>query len=155
MSAKFRSRLWALRHLKLAGMSPDDLKIVYLSAILPVLDFASPTYHPLLTTTQSLQLEALQKRASKVIFGAKSSYQQIIASGCLQLLEDRRKQLCINFAKKAAADPRFADRWFPTKRATPYNTRYPEVYQIEKPWTERMKKNPVTYMRKELNMILK
>ena len=153
MAAKFRSRLWALRHLKNAGMNEDDLKKIYQTVILPVIDFACPTYHPLLTRTQSEQIEALQKRASKIIFGYNASYKEVISSGRLQLLEERRKTLCINFAKKASADERFATKWFPQKPVSVHNTRNPETYLVSRPRTERMKKNPVTYMRTELNRL--
>ena len=153
MAAKFRSRLWALRHLKNAGMEVEDLKKIYISVVLPVLDFACPTYHPLLSQTQADLLESLQKRASKIIFGFGSSYRDLIARGKLQLLEERRKNLCLNFAKKASTDSRFADKWFPRRPETIHNTRNPEVYIVDRPRTERMKKNPVMYMRQALNKL--
>ena len=152
ISSKFRSRLWALRHLKRSGMPEVDLLKIYETMIRPVLDFASPTYHPLLSISQTKQLEALQKRAAKIIFGFGMSYGDVISTGKMELLENRRSRLCLSFAQKAAANPRFAS-WFPKKKQTDYSTRNPELYQIDKHRTERMKRNPVTYMRYELNRI--
>ena len=149
--SKFRSRLWALRHLQRAGMGEDDLKKIYQVVIRPVLDFASPTYHPLLSKTQTVQLEALQKRASKIIFGVHSSYSNIIESGKLELLAERRRGLCLNFAHKAARNTNFGPRWFPERPISRYNTRRPDIYQENRAKTERMKKNPLSYMRHELN----
>ena len=56
MCSKFRSRLWALRHLKRAGMAEADLLKIYETVIRLVLDFVCATYHPLLSKTQSLQI---------------------------------------------------------------------------------------------------
>ena len=130
----------------------EDLKRIYLSTLRPVLDYASPTYHPLLTGQQSAQLEALQKRASKIIFGFERSYEDVISSGDQELLQTRRENLCLNFARKAASNPAFA-HWFPERGETGHNTRHPEKYIVEKYRTERMKKNPVTFMRTALNRI--
>ena len=82
----------------------------------PVLDFASPTYHALLSKSQTIQLEALQKRAAKIIFGVGSSYSDIVKEGKMVLLEERRKDLCLKFARKAAASSRFGKEWFPEKQ---------------------------------------
>ena len=49
---KFRQRLWSLRHLKRAGMSTADLIFIYLTILRPVLDFAAPAYHSMLTKEQ-------------------------------------------------------------------------------------------------------
>ena len=150
ISAKFRKRLWALRHLSNSGMSKDDLKKIYISTLRPVLDFVSPTYHPLLTQQQSAQLEALQKRAAKIIYGFERSYDDVITSGDLELLQTRRANLCLNFARKAASNESFS-HWFPTRNSSGHHTRRPEKYLVEKHRTERMKKNPVCYMRRVLN----
>ena len=63
---KFPSRLWSLGQLKKSGMCPADLLII----LRPVLDFAA--YHPLLTSSQTIVLENLQKRALKIVYGHQS-----------------------------------------------------------------------------------
>ena len=67
-------------------------------------------------------IEQIQKRASKVIFGWNSSYDELIASGKLVSLEDRREKLTTNFAKKAAQDERFK-HWFPIREYHGLNLR--------------------------------
>ena len=114
---------------------------------------ACPTYHSLLTVTQSSQLEALQKRTCKIIFGIDVSYQSLIDSGKIEALDARRKRLCLSFAKKAASNELFAEKWFPKKNRNNYNTRRQETYKLEKTRTERMRKNPVNYMIHELNKL--
>ena len=133
---KFRSRLWALRHLKRAGMPQTDLLKIYQTVLLPVLDFACPTYHSLLSLTQSNQLEALQKHAVKIIFGFDMSYNDIISEGKIQLLKTRRNTLCVKFAQKAAANPAFGSKWFPRRPCLPYETRKQDIYQESTPRTE-------------------
>ena len=144
-----------MRNLKRAGMTRADLKRVYETILRPVLDFASATYHPLLNVNLTAELEALQKRAAKIIYGVHRSYSDVIESGDLELLETRRHRLCINFAKKSAANPKFATRWFPLKAQSTYNTRRPDLYIEEKPKTERFKHNLVTFMRSQLNTLNK
>ena len=110
-----------------------------------MLDFVSPTYHPLLTQQQSAQLEALQKRAVKIIYGFERSYDDVITSGDLELLQTRRANLCLNFGRKAASNESFS-HWFPTRNISGHHTRLPEKYLVEKHRTERMKKKPVCYI---------
>ena len=59
MINKFHSRMWVLYHLRNAGVPPNDMLELYKSLIRPVLDFAVPAYHLLLTNSQSNQLEKL------------------------------------------------------------------------------------------------
>ena len=46
------------------------------------------------------ELEMIQKRACKLIFGWESDYDELIANEKIQSLEERRKTLTLNFAKK-------------------------------------------------------
>ena len=151
IEAKFRSRLWALRHLKRSGLKEQDLLHIYLAVLRPILDFASPTYHSLLTKQQTVSLEALQKRAARIIFGTGESYSDILSSGKMQSLEQRRLSLCLAFAQKAANSVKFGQEWFPRKKRSVYNTRCTDIYIEEKARTERMRRNPLSFMRRELN----
>ena len=53
---KFRRRVWILRHLKKADIPESDLIKLYLSLVLPVLDYTCVVYHSMLTITQSCLL---------------------------------------------------------------------------------------------------
>ena len=151
MLAKFRARLWSLRHLKRAGMSSADLLLVFVTVLRPVLDFAAPVYHPLLTVCQTKDIELLQKKAMKIIYGPEISYQESLAVSNLTSLEERREVLTQNFAVAAEKNPRYTDGWFPKKPTQPYQIRRPRPYLETKSKTERMRKNPLNYMRKVLN----
>ena len=53
MLCKANKKLWMLRHVKKAGMSQADLLKIFETVIRPTLEFAVPTYHPMLTEEMS------------------------------------------------------------------------------------------------------
>ena len=150
LTEKFRSRLWSLRHLKRSGMSSNDLLFIYTSVLRPVLDFACPTYHSLLTSTQADCLETLQRKALKIVYSG-LSYKEALAVSHLETLYDRRTELTKRFAEKTLQNPRYSDGWFPQKPKKHYSTRENRPLLEVLPRTERMKKDPITYMRRLLN----
>ena len=137
---KFRARLWSLRHLKRSGMSASDLLITYISVLRPVLDFAAPAYHSLLSANQTKRLESLQKRALKIVFGVDTSYAEALALSNITSLENRRLDLTRKFAVTTQLNPRFSDGWFPQKPNKHYLTRSNRPFLEDKVRTERMKK---------------
>ena len=116
----------------------------------PTLEYAVPTYHPMLSAELSDRIESIQKRASKMIFGWGSSYDQIIDSGKMVSLADRREELTKKFAVKTSKNNRFA-HWFKRKDYGDLNLRVKKPFEENFARTERMKKSPVFYMRKLLN----
>ena len=63
MISKFYSRIWVLWHQKWSRVPPVDIHLLYNSLVRPVLDFAVPVYHSLLTKDQAESLERLQVQA--------------------------------------------------------------------------------------------
>ena len=135
-------------------MASSDLLYVYLTVLRPVLDFAVPTYHSLLTVTQSNSLETLQKKAFKIIYGSDLSYAEELAVANMQPLSERRQKLVENFAVRTQKNPRYSDGWFPKKTNKHYSTRSNRPYLEVQTRTERMKRNPITYMRRVLNDLI-
>ena len=107
MLKKAKKRLWTLRHIKRAGLGEEDLLRAFNSVIRPTLEYAAPTYHSMLTQEMRDQIEWVQKRASKLIFGWGSNYDEVIASGKMSTLEERREELTKRFAYKTSKNPRF------------------------------------------------
>ena len=142
-----------MRKLRKAGMNGGDLLTVFKTMIRSVADFASPTYHSLLTRTQSNLLESLQRRALKIIYGHETSYKDCLAIAGIQTLQERREGLVKKFAVKTSKNHRFSDGWFPEKPITQHNTRQSQKYLELRPRTERMKRNPIYHMRRVLNSI--
>jgi len=67
--SKAAKRLHFLKLLKRAAMSNDDLLYYYTTVIRPVTEYACVVWHTSLTKGQTLQLESIQKRALKIIYG--------------------------------------------------------------------------------------
>jgi len=66
--SKAVSRLHLLKQLKRAGLSSYHLLHFYTTVIRPVLEHASPLWHPTLTKSQTERLKAVQRRAIIIIF---------------------------------------------------------------------------------------
>ena len=122
------------------------------SIIRPTLEFAAPTFHPMLTGELRDKLESVQKRASKLVFGWGSSYDEIISNGKMKTLDSRREELTANFARKAVKSERFGS-WFKEKIYDGINLRDStrKKYEEKHARTERLRRSPVYYMTRILN----
>ena len=148
---KFRRRLWLLRHLKRSGVSDGDLLFFYKTIIRPVLDFTSVIYHPMLTLSQTNDLESLQRRAMKIIYGYDADYGSILDNKPIDSLTERREEMFKKYAVKCSKNARVKDKWLPLKQAGPYNTRHQAKYIEETCKTERLKNSPIYQIRRRMN----
>ena len=88
----------------------------------------------------------------KIILGPKyQSYKKALDVLDLETLDERRKNLCLKFAQKCAANEK-------TKHMFPLNikvhtmeTRKGEKFQVQKANTDRLKKCAIIYMQNLLN----
>lgn len=142
----FNKRMWALRHLKRAGFDSEDLLGVYETMLRPVIDFTSVVYDSLLTGAEANDLKKLQRRVLRLIFG------QHIPAG-YETLRGRRASLFDKFVEKSVKSPVFGPRWFERKSLNRYGTRHEEQYEIRRPRTERMRRNPMECMRRRVNVL--
>lgn len=153
MCNKFRSKLWSLRKLKRNGMAQSDLIFIYKSVLRPILEFCCVTYGPMLTAELSSQIERLQLRVMKVIYGMRVSYRTVLEMTSLETLQQRRNTRLRNFAIKTSRNPRFAERWFPKNPPPVHHTRNPKIYLEEKATTDRLYNSPLYTMRRLLNAL--
>ena len=155
MKMKFRGRLWLLRHLQKADVPTEDLVKMYKCFLLSILDYASVVYHPLLSGDQANQIEGLQRSALKIIFGFRKKYSEIMdeQEGVLEYLTDQRQQMVDNFITKTAANPQFADRWFPKRAIVGHDLRRDVFYHEEYARTSRLYNAPIYFYRRRLNQI--
>ena len=151
MCSKFLCKLWGFRKLKSSGMSQGDLLTVYTSVLRPIIEFASPTYGPMLTQDLCNKIEQLQLRAMKIVYGSCVSYGTVLRMTKLETLEKRRINAIKNFAVKTAANPRFSERWFPLNDNAHYNIRCPKQYLEFPSKTARLYNSPIFHMRRLLN----
>ena len=85
--------------------------------IRPVIEYASPAFHPMLTAAQAGTIEQLQ--AYKFMFGWNVSYKTALEHTSTERAEDRRTTLVQNFALKSSKNDRFK-RWFPLNHQIRY-----------------------------------
>ena len=149
---KFNSKLWGMRHLKMAGMTRSKLLFIYKATVRPTVEFASNTFHCMLSKQQAAELERLQLRAMKIIFGDTVAYNTVLQSGLISSLESRRESNFRKFAEKTEKNTRFS-HWFTPNREIPHNTRRREKYYIPRLRTERGSRSPIIQIRKYLNSI--
>jgi len=67
--SKVGKRLWFMKQSRRAGVCLDDLWYYYQAVVRPVLEYASPCWQTSLTEEQMKQVEDVQRRALRVIFG--------------------------------------------------------------------------------------
>ena len=155
LRTSFRKRLWVIRHLFKAGLSQSDLVAMYKTFLLSLLDYACVVYHCMLNTTQAHMLEHLQKSALQIIYGHKTSYEEMIEISGLEYLHDRRARLTDNFIRKTANNERFRDDWFPRREFVHPNMRKEMCFKEKYARTERLYKAPIYYYRRRMNEMTK
>lgn len=99
--SKATQRLYFLKQLKRAGVPHHQLLHFYTVAIRPVLEYAAPVWHHLLTKSQTDQIEAVQRRAVRVIYNCTYGmpYMSALYYADISSLANRREQLCRRFFK--------------------------------------------------------
>ena len=147
---KFHSKLWILGHLIRANLPKSDLFAVYQSFILPVIEYCCIVYHCLLSEEMSDKLEALQKRALKIICGGASLYASCLDKAGIRTLKDRRTEAFKKFAIKISHRPRFTNDWL-TQNDKGRALRYTEKYKVTKSNFDRLKYGPLNCIRTILN----
>ena len=112
---KSAQRLHLLKLLKRAGTSSDDLLYYYEFVIWPVTEYACFVWHSSSTKDQSAQLETIQRRAVRLIFG-KDNQEVDNAMRLLTSLADRRGQLANQFFKSLSMPTNCLHQLSPAKR---------------------------------------
>ena len=107
----FNKRLWAIRHLKRSGFDTEDLLDVYETMIRPIIVFTCVVYGPMIGKTEEANLERLQNRVPRLIYGTHVAKDY-------RSLRERRDRLFEKFVKKNIGNIRFKDRWLKEKDLT-------------------------------------
>ena len=130
VTKKCNRKLYMLRNLKRFNMPLPDLVTVFTGYIRPVLEYACPVFNSSLTKKQENKLEAIQKRACKIIFGTGyTTYETALSTCKLLALTERREQLCLAFAKSIEKNPH-VNHWLQIKESNhEYSLRSNPKYQ--------------------------
>ena len=145
--ARAYARLWMIRNLKKYGASREDLIDVYMKQCRSILEMAVPAWSPGLSNSNSYQFERVQKAAFAIILGEEyTSYKRALKCLNMESLADRRKALCLAFAKKSLKSEK-SNNWFCKNESSGTNMKLSEV----KTRTKRFKKSPLPYLTGLLN----
>ena len=125
--AKATKRLHFLKVLKRAGLPPHHLLHYYVAVIRPVLEYCSCIWHHNITNKLSLQIEAIQKRAIKIIFECTRdmSYANCLYLTELSSLQHRRQQQARDFFRSLLDPNSCLHILLPTPRDPNLVTRLP------------------------------
>ena len=146
---KANKRLFLLLNFKRSGVPKDKLKDLYGTMNRYILEYTSNVYHPQLNKGQSNQLEKIQKRCLRIIYGYEHDYATLLNMSGLQTLEERRVNSFDKFTKNTAKNPKY-NHWFPINPAerTGRNT---NKYLEETATGTRLYNSPIFSMRRHLN----
>ena len=91
-----------LRKVSKFTVSKSEKKNIYVLYIRSILEQSCVVWHSSLTKENSDDLERVQKCAVRIILGNEypQNYEQALVKSDLDLLKERRIQLCKDFAKK-------------------------------------------------------
>jgi hypothetical protein len=127
-------------------MQTDDLLYYYQSVVRPVAEYACVVWHTSLTKGQTKQLENIQRRAIKIIFGNDSAAASNALSSLLPLSE-RRELLTKQFFKSLLDPSSCLHDIIPAKRDvnTISKLRQTKQYPSAKARTEHYKNSTIIY----------
>ena len=151
---KALKRLWILRRMKLLNVEPAVILDVYTKEIRSVLELASPAWHSGLTRKQTADIERIQKIAVKIILSKDDkatnslSYRTSLSLLGIESLEERRRKLCVNFAKKAIKS-RHSDLF--KENLSTYATRSRHPFTEHHANSKRAFTSPLVYLTRLLN----
>ena len=145
-------KTWVLRRLKYLGATHEDLLDVYCKQIRIIAEFAVPVWNSSLTGDDVVKLERIQKIAFNIILGDEYlSYTNALKLLGMQKLSERRKYLCLKFAKKSLKSEKFST-WFKSRMPNlKTRTENPEFCNVISR-TMRFEKSPISYLTNLLNI---
>ena len=144
-------KLWVLRRLSVLDVGHVILCDVYQKEVRTLLEVSVPAWHSGLTLDQAAQIERVQKVAVKIILGKSSlPYSEALDILGLETLSQRRKKLCITFAKRTLKS-RHSSMFTP--RASVHNTRHKDAYVEPLFNTQRFQRSPLNYLTRLLNTL--
>ena len=141
--SKASKRLYFLRLLKRANISPTEIIEVYNSIIRSLLEYACEIWHPGLTKQQSNKLEMIQKRAFSIAF-PENGYRDALQLTGNPSLHDRREKQCQKFFLDIC-DPNHKLHHFLPPKCKVAHLRSKRQYQLPKVKTNRLKTSPIFY----------
>ena len=149
---KANARMELLRRVASFGASQEDMKTIYFLFVRSHLEQSATVWHSSLTEENSADLERVQKSAVKIMLGDKyTSYENSLLKLDIENLSDRRKHLCLSFAKKCVKNEKTKHMFPQNIKKHQMETRMPEKFKVQHANTERFRKSSIIYMQHLLN----
>ena len=149
---KANARMALLRKVASFGAPLEDLKTIYVLFIRSILEQSATVWHSSLSEENIKDLERVQKSAIRIILKEKyKGYKQSLAMIGLEDLETRRKNLCLDFARKCVKNKKLSHMFPKTPKTHNMNTRKDEIYKVHHANTRRYQKSSIIYMQNLLN----
>ena len=149
---KSYARMQILRKLYGFNVPIADLIKIYIIYVRSLLEISCVVWASSLTEQQITKLERIQKVALRIILGESyQCYEHALTSTKLQTLQERRKDLCLTFAKKSLSNNRTKDIFPLNTVTTDTTTRHREKYCVQMARTDRLAESAIPYMQRLLN----
>ena len=141
-----------LRKVASFGASTEELKEIYYLFVRSQLEQSAVVWNSSLTEENKTDLERVQKSALRLIMGGRySGYKQALAELGILSLEERRENLCMNFARKCLRNSKTQHMFPRNENLHEMKTRKHEEFKVQHANTGRLQKSPLIYMQKLLN----
>lgn len=131
----------------------QDLKRIYLTYILSILDQSAVVWHSSLSQKNARDLERIQKVAVRIIMGKNfTNYKEGLSELKLKTLNARRKDICLNFAKKCQKNLKVKNMFSKKIESHKMKKRGQELYKVKMIKTKRYQQSAIPYMVRLLNI---
>ena len=151
MIKKASRRFYLLFMLRGFGAPVEDLLAVYQTYIRPLVEYASPVWHPAITQEQSNQIEMIQKRSCRLILGNRyEHYNTSLLDLDTTMLSDRREQSLHKFGQKLLNSERH-QHLIPRRPDSGYSLRKSRTYREPRARTNRYSKSTIPHIIRLLN----
>ena len=144
--SKAARRLFVICQLVRAGISKCDIVLVYCSLVRSILEYACPVWHCGLKKSQSLEIEAVQKRCLRILY-PDLSYANALSITGLERLDERRESIVRKLFNQAKNPDHDLNKLLPHKNSDTHKpvTRDNYPYTIPKARTSRLGHSFVSY----------
>ena len=136
ITGKASQRLHLLVLCRQAGIPSNEMLLMYITKIRPVLEYTCVAWHSGLTQYLTDDFERVQIRALRLIFPG-LSYGDALVSSQLPTLKDRRNDICPRFFKSMEKSDHKLHHFLPNSRTSGYSLRKPRKYESAQTITNR------------------
>ena len=155
--SKVNKRMLLLKKIQSFGATIEEMVHCWIIYCRSLLEKSAVVWSSSLSQQNKDDLERPQKAFAKLVPRNKynetdeNPYENAVLKLNLQTLEERRKELCLNFAKNGIKNKTLIDL-FPEKNNNhPMEKRNEEKYMVTKAHTDRMRNSSIIYMQNLLN----